>query len=110
MASPVDETYTETKDLYLEILWQAQRVEDQRLVALIKERLRCVAGSKAAAVENCAQIIPFPALATGSLAVEGLPLAFEEPSLWPRRPTFQGVSIFSAYCATILFFLFLPQI
>ena len=110
MAAPVDETYTETKDLYLEILWQAQRVEDQKLVALIKERLCCGTGGRAATMETCAKIIPFPALPTGPLAVEGVPLALEEPSLWPRRPALHGVSIFSAYCAAILFFLFLPHI
>lgn len=110
MAVPVDETYTETKDLYLEILWQAQRVEDQKLVALIKERLARGTGNNGSAVECHGQIIPFPALATGPLAVEGLPLAVEEPSLWPRRPALQGVSLFSAYCAAILFFLFLHHI
>jgi hypothetical protein len=109
MTTPVDETYIETKDIYLEILWQAQRVEDQKLVALIKNRL--VQGvDRVSSPEPCGKIIPFPVLATGYLATPGLPRGQEEPTLWPRRPALQGVSLFSAYCVVVLFFIFLQHI
>lgn len=109
MAPPVDETYVETKDIYLEILWQAQRVEDQKLVALIKKRL--VQGvDKVSSTEPCGKIIPFPVLASGNLSMTGLPLPQEEPSLWPRRPALQGLSLFSAYCVVVLFFIFMQHL
>ncbi|MDJ0783939.1 MAG: hypothetical protein QNJ22_18355 [Desulfosarcinaceae bacterium] len=107
--APIDEAYTETTDIYLEILWQAQRVEDQKLVAMIKERLSRSA-VKLHSVEPCGNIIPFPALASSGLPVEALPLSQEEPTLWPRRPGLQGLSLFSAYCAMILVFVLLQHV
>jgi hypothetical protein len=109
MATPVDETYIETKDIYLEILWQAQRVEDQKLVALIKKRL-AFGTERGSTAGPRGKIIPFPVLATGNLSMTGLPLPQKETSLWPRRPALQGLSLFSAYCVVVLFFIFLQHI
>lgn len=105
MAAPNDEGYTVTKDLYLEILWQAQRVEDQKLVALIKQRLtRSAEKLSAAEAYGCGKIIPFPIAAVGPLPVGRLSLPQDEPTLWPRRPALQGLTLFSAYCAMVLFY------
>lgn len=104
----IDDSYSETKDLYLEILWHAQRVEDQKLIALIKERLRRKAESLSVS-EPCGQIIPFPILATGAVPMPGNSMPSEESSLWPRRPALQGISLFSAYCAVVLVFIFLQH-
>ncbi len=104
-----NDTYTETKDLYLEILWQAQRVEDQKLVALIKERLTRRTDNISAS-EPCGRIIPFPLLTTGALPKSGFPVPSEESTLWPRRPALQGVSLFSAYCAVVILFVFLQHL
>ena len=104
MAAPVDDGYSETKDLNLEILWQAQRVEDQKLVGLIRERLSR-GGENFAPPKRCGQIIPFPLLAAGAVPLAGLSLPPEEPTLWPRRPGRQGVWLSGLYCAAILLFL-----
>jgi hypothetical protein len=113
MVAHIDESYSETKDLYLELLWQAQRVEDQKLVALIKERLRRRIDPVGAA-EPCGNVIPFPAIAAGTISSPVLmkmtPLPSDEPSMWPRRPGRQGAYLFSAYCAVVLLFTFLHNI
>jgi hypothetical protein len=109
MATPVDEIYIETRDIYLEILWQAQRVEDQKLVALIKKRL-AQGPQRVSAAEPFGKIIPFPLLAAGTTSMARLPLPKAEPTLWPRRPALQGLSLFSAYCVVVLFFIFLQHI
>jgi hypothetical protein len=109
MVAPIDESYSETKDLYLEILWQAQRVEDQKLVALIKERLRR-RHEKVVAAEKCNKIIPFPVVTSGALAASAMPLSADEPSMWPRRPGLQGLYLISAYCAVVLLFTFLHNL
>ena len=109
MVAHIDESYSETKDLYLELLWQAQRVEDQKLVALIKERLKRRI-EPIGVVESCGNVIPFPLLATGGLPAPGLPITMDEPSMWPRRPVLQGLYLFGAYCAAVLLFTFVHNI
>lgn len=111
MVAHIDESYSETKDLYLELLWQAQRVEDQKLITLIKARLKRGIDHVGAA-EPCGNVIPFPALASGSLPAPApvMPLTPEEPSMWPRRPGLQGLYLFSGYCAVVLLFTFIHNI
>jgi hypothetical protein len=109
MVAHLDESYSETKDLYLELLWQAQRVEDQKLVALIKERLRRRSDPVGVA-QPCGNVIPFPVLTTGTVPAPVLSITPDEPSMWPRRPGLQGLCLFGAYCAVVLLFTFIHNI
>ncbi len=72
------ETFCQTTDLYLEMLREAQRVEDKKLVRLIRDRLRHAGRPPALTSAGC-EIIGFPRRVCGPLAtpIEDLPF-------WPR--------------------------
>ncbi len=53
------EEFNETTDLYLEILVNAQRMEDKKLIRLIKQRLESVDASSSPPTRRC-KIIMFP--------------------------------------------------
>ena len=53
------ETFCQTTDLYLEMLREAQRVEDKKLVQLIRRRLKHMGRSPKFTSAGC-EIICFP--------------------------------------------------
>lgn len=53
------EGFNETNDLYQEMLMSAQRMEDKKLVRLIKQRLECIEASPTGAARKC-KVIMFP--------------------------------------------------
>ena len=74
--------YSETRDVYLEILHDAQKVEDRKLIALIGSRLREFSLAEATLDSGC-KIIPFPA----SYSVAADPYQCKVPEVntfWPR--------------------------
>jgi hypothetical protein len=72
------ETFCQTTDLYLEMLREAQRVEDKKLVALIRRRLKHAARPPVRTPAGC-EIICFPrhVYSPMSAPIEDLPF-------WPR--------------------------
>jgi len=84
--------YIETTNLYWEMLWKAQRIEDKKLVHLIRRRLLDIKNQPHPAPLAC-QIIPFPA----SVAVAA-PLARKSSfSFWPKYPLTGTLSFLAAY-------------
>ena len=74
--------YSETRDIYLEILHNAQKVEDRKLIKLIGSRLKEFSLAEAALDQGC-EIIPFPAAC--SIAPAASPMVTPESNtFWPR--------------------------
>ncbi len=87
----IKDQYVETTDLYLEMLWQAQRVEDRKLVGLLHQRLLNLTSTKQTNPVAC-RIIPFPALRTT------VPAAAAAPAFWPVRPATSVLAYLASYC------------
>ncbi len=89
------ETFCPTTDLYLEMLREAQRVEDKKLVRLIRDRLRHAGRSPALTSAGC-EIICFPRRVCGPITapIEDLPF-------WPRFGFGQIAAFAAIYCLLI---------
>jgi hypothetical protein len=88
--------YIETTNLYWEMLWKAQKVEDKNLVALIRKRLTELPVKKQTMVASCL-IIPFP------LPQRPVPQLQDTAHLfWPTQPLPSTLSFIAGYC----FFIF----
>jgi len=72
------ETFCQTTDLYLEMLREAQRIEDKKLVRLIRGRLKHVGRPPKRTAAGC-EIICFPRPIYASL-----PAPIEDLPFWPR--------------------------
>ena len=93
MNKPV-ETYSETTDLYREILRDAQRIEDQKLILIIQQRLKILGTASCFTSSGC-EIISLP----GSMT---LPIQSpEDGPFWPKLDYIQPVIIFIAYLLLI---------
>lgn len=88
------------RDLYLELLWAAQKVEDQRLTELILRRLKDTAMDLAPAPASTCDVIPFPGLFIQHAGHEVVRM------LWPKRPLRHMLSMIGGYLAVVLFFAF----
>lgn len=77
MPQPV-ETFCQTTDLYLEMLREAQRVEDKKLVQLIRRRLKHAARPPILTATGC-EIICFP-----RRVYMPMPAPVEDLPFWPR--------------------------
>lgn len=89
------ETFCHATDLYLEMLREAQRVEDKKLVRLIRNRLRNAGRSPALTSAGC-EIICFPRRTCGSMTTP-----IEDLQFWPRFG-FGHIATFAAvYCLLI---------
>ena len=83
------ETFCQTTDLYLEMLREAQRVEDKKLVQMIRRRLKCGACAPLLTTSGCEIIaFPRPAYTPMSAPIEDLPF-------WPRFGLGQ-IAVFAA--------------
>ena len=89
------ETFCPTTDLYLEMLREAQRVEDRKLVRLIRNRLRHAGRPPALSSAGC-EIICFPRRVCGPIVapIEDLPF-------WPRFGFGQIAAFAAVYCLFI---------
>ncbi len=81
--------YNETTDLYLEILREAQKIEDKKLITMIKERLASSGLNSFLSSEGC-EIIPFPCKFTP-------PEQPMESRFWPKMEALQMTLIFFIY-------------
>jgi hypothetical protein len=95
-----NKAYNETTDLYLELLWAAQKVHDQKLVELIKQRLISCAPPETISFKAPAEIIPFPCSFIPSIPYK------EEVQLWPRKPLCHALSILGIYFSFLLLYFF----
>jgi len=87
--------YVETTDLYLQILWEAQKVEDKKLVKMIRKRLTQNTPQILQAGFEC-EVIPFPRPFVPPVTVA------EEPQIWPQNPVFQTLFVASCYAWLIV--------
>lgn len=71
-------TFCQTTDLYLEMLREAQRVEDKKLIQLIRRRLKHAAHPPVQTSTGC-EIICFP-----RHAYMPMPTAIKDLPFWPR--------------------------
>lgn len=88
------------RDLYLELLWAAQKVEDRRLTELILRRLKDTAMDLAPPPASTCDVLPFPGLFIHHAGHEAIRM------LWPQRPLRHMLSMLCGYLAVILFFAF----
>lgn len=82
--------YNETTDLYLDILHEAQKIEDKKLIRMIKDRLVHCDWKPFPASEEC-EIIPFPGSFPPTFQTD------EECRFWPKLDVLQMLLIFLAY-------------
>ena len=69
--------FSETTDLYLEILQEAQQVEDRKLIRIIRQRLMHAGPSPYMTTDGCV-IISFPAPAPAAVSPP------ETSRFWPK--------------------------
>ena len=86
--------YNDTTDIYLQILWSAQKIEDRKLILMIMDRLTNQALPIGEQSLPC-EVIPFPGAYTPPLAPE------DSLQLWPSRPQFQALLLFAGYWSMI---------
>jgi hypothetical protein len=89
------EPFYPTTDIYLEMLRDAQRVEDRKLIRMIRQRLKGVQRAPVLTPCGC-EIIFFPrAEYPGRPSVEDLPF-------WPRRLVRELVVLAAGYALLIV--------
>ena len=82
--------FNETTDLYLELLQEAQEIEDKKLIELIRNRLRQMHQPVYATPDGC-QIILFPKLLIPSCTI------LKESRFWPKQALAHICIMVSAY-------------
>jgi len=92
--------WDESTDLYLEILREAQKVEDRKLARLIARRLRELSQVSPASTD-CCEIILFPGGYTPGATPAPAPIQ-EAVQFWPRFGFRHLLWFFSVY-ASLLF-------
>ena len=97
MSTQID-VYNETTDLYLDILRDAQQVEDKKLVQMIRSRLKDLREPALATADGC-EVILFPRMAVPSAAP-----VVEERDFWPKLALQQIAVIFSTYFVVVTAF------
>lgn len=85
--------YFEATDLYLEMLYTAQKVEDKKLMAIIRRRLKEQAHKMMIPESDC-EVIVFPLGMNTTLVPD-------EKQLWPRNPLRHLLAVFFSYCSFI---------
>lgn len=85
--------YSETTDLYLQILREAQRIEDKRLIHLIQRRLRQLGKTAAGCTDGGCKVILFPQPC--HFTPQALLSTENMPRFWPKS-TFLQLGIYIA--------------
>ena len=87
-----DNQYVETTNLYWEMLWKAQKVEDKKLVYMIRRKLLALSVQHKSSGSVC-QFISFPALPCPA------PLPRETlAGFWPSQPLPAILAFIAGYC------------
>ncbi len=89
------EEFNETTDLYQEMLREAQRLEDKKLIEMIKQRLEYIAPPPLATTREC-EIIMFPRRFNPPFQ------HVEDSRFWPKVEFIQLGVIFSGYLLFIM--------
>jgi hypothetical protein len=88
------ENYNETTDLYLEILREAQRIEDKKLVQLIRGRLKEIKKPAWSTNDGC-EVILFPRTIAHSRLLP-------KHVYWPKFQWLHITTFLSAYLMLVL--------
>ena len=88
------ETYSETTDIYREMLREAQRIEDKKLIRIIQQRLVSL-GTVSCFTSSGCEIIYFP----GSMTLPIQPP--EDGPFWPKFDYIQPIIILIGYLLLI---------
>jgi hypothetical protein len=91
-ASPIE--YSETNDLYMEILKKAQMQADQELVNLIRHRIKNIVSPPKQTLSGC-EIIPYPFAVGEPVAVLQDICFWKKSGFWQDLVQFLGVLSFS---------------
>ncbi len=91
----IREEFIETTDLYQEMLREAQKLEDKRLIEMIKQRLEYIAPPPLATTGGC-EIIMFPRRFNPPRQ------PVRESKFWPKVEFVQLAAISSAYLLFIM--------
>jgi len=83
--------YIETTNLYWEMLWKAQKIEDRKLVAMLHLRLQDLAGKNLSS-PAMARIIAFP------VPQAQAPSPRTVPVFWPSQPATNVLAYVATYC------------
>lgn len=97
--------FTETNDVYMQMLWDAKKLEDQRLVRMIRERMKRKATLPVPveAAEPMGDVIPLPC-PTGMMLDSDEEFRFwKESQFWQEFLPF--MAIFSLWICWFLFFM-----
>ena len=94
------DNFSDSRDIYLELLLEAQKIEDRKLVKLIRSRLREFSQMGSVTEYGC-QIIPYPGVCMATAAQPAPPL-HESAPFWPRFSLRHIIWSLSGY-VTLLF-------
>lgn len=94
MADTLDQ-FNETTDIYLEILREAQKIEDRKLIMMIHSRLRDLKHASRLTAHGC-EIIAFP----GNFST-AMPQIQDGP-FWPKFAYSQIIAILFSYILLIV--------
>ncbi len=86
--------YIETRDIYLELLQSAQKHKDQKLINMIREKLKQYSPSSFITEDGC-EVIYFPCINTPFSEPEQELQFWRKPDFWPDLIQFVGMVTFS---------------
>lgn len=92
-----NDIYNETTNLYLDILREAQQVEDRKLIWMIRSRLKELREPTMATTDGC-EVILFPRTVMPAV------VPVEERDFWPKLALQQIAVIFSSYSIVVTAF------
>ena len=94
MADKFDE-FNETTDIYLEMLQEAQQIEDRKLILMIHRRLRDLKHASRLTAHGC-EIITFPHSFSPTIA------PIQDGQFWPKFAHSQIAAILFSYILLVL--------
>ena len=94
------DNFSDSRDIYLELLLEAQKIEDRKLVQLIRSRLREFSQMSSPTNYGC-QIIPFPGVCVATVTPPPSSL-HESAPFWPRF-SLRHIGLFISGYVTVLF-------
>lgn len=104
--------FTETNDLYMQMLWDARRIEDRRLARMLRDRIKQktvpVSPIEAEPIEAVRNVIPLTCVCPSGPATGLMCEAEEEYRFWKQSRFWQEfipfLAIFSFWLSWFVFF------